>query len=1036
MGILLTRRYNDCMTVHLHVRSSYSLLDSTIRIPALLRKAKECGSKAVALTDHNVMHGTAAFLHACRSAGIKPLIGLEADCLYHDETVPFLLLARDNIGYQNLVRLSSLLCTGHSPCTTEQLRKAAEHCVLIAYGEGGWCDSCLIRDDRPAIRERLQQLQKDFGRFDLALSYQESSLWKNRNAVLKQIARTLGITCCALNKIFYLEEKDAAVYKALTALRLQKTVRDPSLPLLKGRHFRTAAEMESLYDPEDLARTDEIAAECTADGMPFVTSLPAFPLPDGLSREQYLTQLCLMGLRKRLRDSVPQAYADRLRYELSVIVRMHFEDYFLIVYDYVRYARRKGILVGPGRGSAAGSLAAYCLGITDVDPLKYHLLFERFLNPDRISMPDIDTDFPDDRRDEVIEYVRGKYGADHVAGIAAYQTMGARAAVRDAARVLGMYSADADVFLKALGGSRDLTLRQILDRNAGLRRLIASERKYTELFRLAESFEGLPRSLSQHAAGVVMAECPLTDLVPVIMQNGDVLTTQFEAKYLEERGLIKMDFLVLRNLTVIDGIAQEIRRTEPAFDIRRIPLDDPAVYQVFARGDTTGIFQFEAEDMKRILRRLHPEKFEDIVAANALRRPGASDQIPQYIENRRNPSSIRWLDPALKPVLEDTYGIMIYQEQIMLTARIAAGFTPGKADLLRKAISKKDENQMASMKRDFVDGCRSRGRTAEKAEELWQIIEKFGSYGFNKAHSVAYSMISCQLAWLKAHYPLFFYRALLNSVIGDQKKTALYIDECRRRGIGVAGPDVNRSLPLYSMEGNALRMPLSCIREVGTRAAEQVIAERNGRGPYRDFIDFVSRANLVSLSRRTMEFLIRAGALDAFGENRRTMTEALDEVLGYAELIKVTHDGQVSLNADLVSRPSIIRYQEKPYEKAMQEKEALGFTLSGDALEAARREFGITDPGLSAIADSSGQSVTSFGMISGVREVVSRNNRAYCRLTITDGLTDLTVGVWPSDYQKLKDSIAVGMYVRFNGKMNENGYVQAEKLELFRRKSD
>lgn len=1024
------------MTVHLHVRSSYSLLESTIRIPALVRLAGEYGYTSLALTDHNVMHGTAAFLHACSSEGIHPIIGLEADCQYHDETVPFLLLAKDNIGYLNLVSLSSLLCTRHEPCSKEELKKAADHCFLIAYGEGGWCDGSLIRDDRQEIASRLRVMQEDFGSFDLALSYQESSLWHSRNAVLKQIASSLGIPCCALNKTYYLKAEDAGTYRALCALRLQKTVSDSSLPLLKGRHLRSPQEMEQLYDRDVLARTDEIAAQCTADGMPPAASLPSFPLPSGFTAEQYLTQLCVMGLRKRLNDRVPEAYGKRLKYELSVIVKMHFEDYFLIVYDYIRFAKKQGILVGPGRGSSAGSLAAYCLGITDVDPLKYGLLFERFLNPDRVSMPDIDTDFPDDRRDEVIAYVQQKYGADHVGGIAAYQTMGARAAVRDAARVSGMYAADADIILKAMGPSRDLSLQQCLASSARLKRLVESERKYADLYRLACQFEGLPRSLSQHAAGIVMSSRPLTDNVPVVRQGEGILTTQYEAKYLEERGLIKMDFLVLRNLTVIDGIVKEIRRKEPSFDIRRISLEDPAIYRVFAAGDTTGIFQFEAEDMKRILRRMQPDSFQDIVAANALRRPGASDHITEYIENRRHPERIRWLDPSLKPVLQDTFGIMIYQEQTMLTARIAAGFTPGRADQLRKAISKKDEKQMESMKKDFLAGCRRNHYSDEKALEIWQLIERFGSYGFNKAHSVAYSMISCQLAFLKAHYHLYFYRSLLNSVIGDQKKTAMYIDECRRRGIAVSGPDVCSSGRQYVIEESSLRLPLSCIREVGTRVSAQLIKEREEHGQYRDFMDFVARASLCSVSRRNMEFLINAGALDRFGENRRTMLNALDEVLSYAELIRVRNGDELTLNPDLVSRPAIVRMQEKPYEKSIREKEALGFMLGSDAMDEARKEFGIQAPGLSAIAGAYGQRVSSFGMISAVREVMSKNNRLYCRLIITDGITDLTVGVWPSDYQKLKSRLAVGIYVRFDGKMNENGYVQAENLELFERKSE
>ena len=1017
------------MTVHLHVCSASSLLESTIRIHDLVSKAVQCGYTSLALTDHNVMHGTASFVRACKQAGIHPIIGLEADCLYHEEVIPFLLLAKDNIGYSNLLRLSSIISCKERPCTLQELIDAKNHCFLLAYGEGGWCDGPLVKDDRGEIIRRLSIMKEELGTFDIALSFEDSSLWKNRNGILRQIAESLSISCCALNKVYYLNEQDAQGYRALCALRNEKKLKDSSLPLIKGRYLRSIAEMERLYDKALLERTDQIALECNGDGTGITTTLPDYAIPEGFSHEQYLTQLALAGLKKRLDGVVQEKYVSRLRYELSIIVKMHFETYFLIVYDYIRYAKKKGILVGPGRGSAAGSLVAYCLGITDVDPLRYDLLFERFLNPERVSMPDIDTDFPDDRRAEVIAYVKEKYGADHVGGIIAFQTMGARAAIRDAARIHGLYSNETEVLLKAIGSGNE-TLREKYQKNARLKRLVDSERKFAAVFATAVTFEGLPRNASVHPAGIVFSMRPLVEVVPLTKGDG-LLISQYEAAYLEERGLIKMDFLALRNLTVIDGIMQKIRQENPQFDVRHISYDDPGIYQVFAHGDTTGIFQFEAEDMKRILRRMKPSGFNDVVAANALRRPGASAHIDEYIENHKHPSGIHWLSESLKPVLEDTYGIMIYQEQAMRASRIVAGFSLGKADMLRKAISKKDEAQLVPLKKDFMRGALKNHYAQQKAEEIWQVIEQFGTYGFNKSHAVAYTMVSCQLAYLKAHYPLYFYQALLSSVVGDQHKSAQYVDECRHRGIVVERCDVNLSSVSYTIEKGNLRMPLSAVKDVGSAAAKKILDERKENGPYKDYVEFVARVDLVSVSRRTIEALIHGGALDGFGYSRATMLAGLDESLNYAGLVRVREGDRIRINPDLVSKPVFVRIKDKLYERNLKEKEVLGFVLGNDITGLMRKKYKIDDPGLSAFLQSNGETIRSFGMIVSVREITSRNNRKYCRIVITDGLTEITAGLWPSDYQKYKDQLVAGSFVRFDGKMNENGYIQADRIEIF-----
>ncbi len=1023
------------MTVHLHVQSCYSLLDSTIRIRELVSQAKTMGYKAVALTDHRVMSGMAAFLHACTDAGIKPIAGLQADCDYHGSTVTFLLICGDNIGYQNLMKLSSILCTQDAPCTLEQLQQACHHNTLIVYGEGGWMDHVLLsaNDHRREISEMLAVLQEDFPSFYVALSYQESALWNTSNRILKNICRSRGIRTVALNKIFYLQEEDVYAYQALQAIAAHGTLQDPGLSLQKGRSFLSPQQMEALYDQDDLDATEEIAAMCTADYRLPPAGLPAFPVPAGFTSRTYLEQLCKAGLNKRMHGHVTKEYADRLRMELGVIEHMHFEDYFLIVYDYVRFGRTHGILIGPGRGSAAGSLVAYCLGITMVDPIPYHLLFERFLNPERVSMPDIDTDFMDTRRQEVIDYVAEKYGHDHVGNILTFQNFGAKAALRDTARLQRMSQNDIDFLIRQIPSSTvSLTLQQAYDQKARFRQLVTSEKKYADVYALAKKIEGLPRNMSIHPAGVILSGRKLSEEVPLIDMGSGLYTSQYEMGYLQERGLIKMDLLSLRNLTTIDNIVKHIQKQDPDFSLKKMSLEDSRIYALFAKGDTAGVFQFESQDMKRLLRQMQPKCFEDIVAAIALLRPGAMGHINEYMENRKHPEKIQYPSPALKPVLSDTYGIMLYQEQTMLTAQIAAGFTPGRADLLRKAISKKNAHAMAEMKNDFLQGCLHHGYTQKGAEALWATIETFGAYGFNKSHSVAYAVISCQMAWLKAVYPRPFYSCLLDSVVIDSRKSALYIDECRRKGIEIYPPCINRSKQGYTDEGKGLRMPLNCVKDVG-RSAVSILDEREKNGPYQDLFDFTARMGLYRINRHIIENLINAGALDLFKANRATLLASMEAAQRYAQIVQINNGDNISLNLGLVSKPELVQAKETRRDRILKEKEALGFTLGNDEILSVKKYLHIHDPSIAAILDSYGQTVQSFGQIVSVIPKTSKSGRAYCRLLVSDGMSDVTINVWPSDYAQLKDSLAPGIYVRFHGKMGDNGAVQADKLATVHR---
>ncbi|MBQ6450311.1 MAG: DNA polymerase III subunit alpha [Solobacterium sp.] len=1006
------------MSVHLHVRSCYTMLESTIRIPMLVKTAKEYGFSAAALTDRNTMHAAVSFYRECTEAGIQPILGMEAVCDYHDKMTPFLLLAKDNRGYRNLIQLSSLICDMRDHCTAEELIRYSDHCFLIVYGEGGWFDSELIADDRDAVTTKLQIMKDELPVFDVALSYQDAGLWKLKNAMLKRVCTQLGIRTVALNKIYYLQEKDADTYRILQGIAQQKTIQDPTLSKITGRYFLSPQRMQELYDADDLQRTEEIAAQCHADPDAVRTSLPSYPAPQSLSSAQYLTQLCLAGLKKRRNDNVTPEYTARLKKELDVIISMHYEDYFLIVYDFIREARKMDIYVGPGRGSAAGSLVAYCLGITQIDPIRYDLLFERFLNRDRVSMPDIDTDFPDDRRQDIIGYVFRRYGEDHVANIVTYGTLGARQVVRDVGKVLGISTRDLDMLVKMISSSKASTLQEALERSSRLRDVIHAEKRYEQLFAAAMQLEGLPRHTSVHAGGIVMSSRPLEDVVPTMRANEGIKTTQYSMEYLEELGLIKMDFLGLRNLSIIHSISSRIAEEDPSFNIMRIPLDDPASYDVFRRCDTVGIFQFESEGMKNLIRRMQISCFDDVVAALALFRPGPMQNITKYLENRADPSKITYPAPVLREITESTYGILIYQEQVMLTAQKVAGFSLAKADILRRAISKKHESEMIALRRDFVEGAIRNGYDKETADSLYDLIEQFANYGFNKSHAVAYGLVAYQTAYLKANHAGLFYTALLNSVIGDEVKTSQYIDECRRRGLQVLYPDVTSCESGYLFENETIRLPLSVIKGVGYNVEASIIREREN-GSYEDFFDLTARLSAIGVSRAVLEKMIRAGACDSFGMGRETLVQGLDDAFNYAELVRIEHGDRITIDLGLVSKPVLIRHRESETERNDLERKALGFCLGTHPAVRRRRELELNVEPLARVTERVGV-VSSFGQIERVHQHRTKKGDMMAFLHISDETGEMDVMMMPNLYSQYGNLLQRGKFIVFRGKISND----------------
>ncbi len=1021
------------MTTHLFVRSCYTLLDSTIRIPELVSTAKKYGYQSVALTDHHVMHGVARFLHECKKEGIHPIVGLEVDVFYHEQKVPFLLLAKNNKGYANLMKLSSLLCDGREYATLEEFLTYSEHNFLIVYGEGGYFDAELISEDRTGISQKLALMKSELPTFDIAISYEETSLWRSKNAVLKALAKAQGILTVALNKIYYLAQKDYETLKVLSAIKQGTTLRDKNVTPITGRYFLSIPEMEKIYDADDLRRTDEIASECHCDGDLEKTGIPVYPLKDGITAEEYLPQLCLAGLKKRLNGDLKPAYVERLKHELQVIHKMGFEDYFLIVYDFIRYGRQKGIYIGPGRGSAAGSLVAYCLGITMVDPLQYNLLFERFLNAERVSMPDIDTDIPDIHRQEIIDYVYQKYGEQHIANIITFDTLAARAVLRDVGKAMDISKREIDMIVGLIPQTPKITLEKAYEQKEKLRVLLNASPQLMEYFNMSKRIEGLPKNKSIHAAGIVMSGKPIEDVIPTIQMAEGMKTTQFVGNYLEERGLIKMDFLGLKNLTTIDEIVQMIHKHNPDFHILSIPLNDAKTYRLFAQADTIGVFQFESDGMRNLLRKMKPNCFEDIIAALALFRPGPKDQINTYLEGRKNPASVVYPSKELKPILKETYGVTIYQEQVMLMAQIAAKFSLVKADILRKAISKKNEEELAGLRQEYVLGCKENGYSDETASLLFDLAEKFAGYGFNKSHAVAYGLVAYQLAYLKANYPLEFYTSILNSVIGDSTKSAIYITECRRKHISIEAPDVNRSTDIYYHNGKSIILPLSIIKDVGTLAARTILDERDKNGRFGDYFDFVARVVLRKMNRTQLERLISAGALDEFDLGRTTMLNTLDDAIKYAKLVQVPFGAQLSIDPQLVSKPIVVRMKDSQEELSENEKAALGFNLGEQPIVHLRQKLGITYPPLAELNSNRGL-YRGFAYIQSVRQIRTRKGDLMCFLKLTDETGESDMAVMPNLYSQYSQYLVKGVYIQFYAKIQDEASFLANQIEIVRQK--
>lgn len=1009
------------MSVHLHVRSCYTLLNSTLRIADIVTLAKNNGYTSVALCDKHVMHGAAAFYHEAKKQGIHAIFGMECDCTHEDMLCNLIILARDDIGYQNLLALSTRYNTDRTPVSLTELKDYCEHCIVLNGGDHSSLEAAIVKEDEAQIKALLSLYKESFPDYYCAIACNDSGLLRIKNLLLKKCAQELEIATCALSRIYYGDKEDEESYKILCAIDQGVSLEDKTLNYAPRRYFRSPKEMMELYEEDDLNMCDQIAKMCQVSFQFDHVHLPHFKNKLNISSEEYLRKLCYKGLAKRMNfQSVPDEYKKRLDYELHVIISMNFADYFLIVYDFIRYARSQDIYVGPGRGSAAGSLVAYCLGITHVDPIHYQLLFERFLNPERISMPDIDTDFPDNRRNEVIDYVRDLYGKDHVAHIITFNTLGAKQVLRDIGKVMRVNQRDIDMLCKQIPFLPKVTLQYAYEQNPRFKQMVNSSNQLRNIYEKALKLEGLPRHASLHAGGIVFSAEPITSICPLIEVDEGMCATQFTMEYLEELGLIKMDFLGLRNLTIIDEIVHEINkeRSEP-LNIMKIPLDDKKSYDLLCQCDTIGIFQLESEGIKNLIRQLQPREFEDIVATIALFRPGPMENIPEYLRRKKNPQYIDYIHPSLKPILENTYGIMIYQEQIMQISQKMAGFSLAKADNLRKAISKKHSDQIRQLESEFIEGAQHNGYTKDMAKHVYELIMKFANYGFNRSHSVAYALVAYQLAYLKANYPLYFFCSLLNSVIGSETKSSEYIFEAKKRGIQILVPSVNASLNDYVIEGKSLRFPLTAIKNIGSAVCSAIVEDRTNHGTYDDYFDFIARMATKKVNKKTVETLIHAGALDCFQINRASLLATMDDAFRYGDLVKVEDENQIMIKFDLVSKPAMKTVRENMTLRSMKEREVIGFYLSKHPIEQLRKDV---DPKLKPLISLSAARgyVKFLCYLERTREHRTKNGELMMFGSGVDDSGKIDLVIFPKTYQQYRDLLIKGNYLLIDAMKKED----------------
>jgi DNA polymerase-3 subunit alpha len=1020
--------------VPLHVHSEYSLLESSCRIEQLVKRAAEWGYSALALTDKGNMHGALKFYTACQTAGIKPILGLEAEIgdfhLQTDVTdqqpSKILLYARNNEGYQNLLKLATLIQTREDgklvPLSHNELSANSKGLIAVSSGSEGEIQQYLTKD-KDNVNRIIRYYKETFSDyFYLGLEDHNTGFEKTINLQLKSLSREQHIPLICAHETYYLESKDAVAHDILLCIKNGRKITETNREKLATNdyYFKSEKEMQEMFshEKEALYETGKLAELCRLELTLGKIVLPKYPVTENMTSFEYLKNLCLTGAEKRFGTITP-AVDERLHYELEVIRSMNFEDYFLIVWDFMKFAHDEKMITGPGRGSAAGSLVAYVLEITNVDPIHHKLIFERFLNPERITMPDIDIDFPDNRRDEVLRYVAQKYGTDHVAQIITFGTLAAKAAIRDAGRVLDMSPALIDQTAKNIPSRPGISLEKALVESHGLKQAFSTNEQVKKLVEAAIELEGLPRHASTHAAGVVLSGSPLVQTVPLQTGHDNIPLTQYSMEWLESAGLLKMDFLGLRNLSLIENILLSIEREEKIkIHLNDIPFTDQKTFQLLTKGDTTGIFQLESEGMRKVLQQLQPTEFEDIVAVNALYRPGPMQNIPDYIAGKHGEKEVVYLHPDLEPILKNTYGVIVYQEQIMQIATKAAGFTLGEADLLRRAVGKKKREILIKEREHFVAGCLSQGYDEKAADALYDLIVRFADYGFPRSHAVAYSVIAYQLAYLKTNFPTHFMAALLSSVIGNHDKVSEYIKESVQKGIPIFGPSITRSKSFFIPEKDGIRFGLLAIKNVGINAIRN-LSEENSKEPFLDLFDICARCPQKIVNKRTIESLIFSGALDDLGEDRATLLASLETAIEYGEeVMEISRKNQMYFFDDDINLPKPAYVTVQPFqenEKLKFEKEALGFYFSSHPLERYRpilKSWGAVP--IQHLKEKKA-SVRIGVLVNKVRVIKTKKGELMAFLSVSDESGEMEAVIFPKNYEEFHGLLQKGEQLFLEG---------------------
>lgn len=1088
---------------HLHLHTEYSLLDGSGKVDKIIKRAKELGMDSIAITDHGVMYGCVEFFKQAKANGIKPILGCEVyvasksmNIKHPDKenrTAHLVLLVKNEVGYENLMKIvseASIKGFYYKPRVDHDfLRKYSEGIIALSACLGGEVQHYLMNDEYDKAKETAL-LYKDIFRDGFYLEIQNHGMDEQRkvNEYNIKLSKETGIPLVATNDVHYINKSDSKAHDILMCIQTGKTVDDENRRRYPSDQFylKSPDEMWDMfsYVPEALENTVKIAEECNYEYKFHESKLPKFPLPEGIDPYEYLRDTCYKGLIERydvfkplvgkeysleevnnLADTSNEAkeYVDRLEYELGIIKQMGYVDYFLIVWDFIRFSYENGIPTGPGRGSAAGSIVAYTLGITKIDPIKYSLIFERFLNPERVSMPDIDSDFCYERRQEVIDYVVEKYGADNVSQIITFGTMAPRMCIRDVGRAMNYSYAEVDRISKMIPTMLGITIDKALEMNPELKEVYDNEERVRNLIDISKNLEGLPRHSSTHAAGVVIASRPLVDYVP-LQKNEEMIVTQFGMTTLEELGLLKMDFLGLRTLTVMSDAVNMVKENRGiSIDLDKIDFADKEVYKMIGEGKTAGVFQLESPGMTSFMKELKPDNLEDIIAGISLYRPGPMAEIPKYIECKRNPDKVQYITPELESILNVTYGVMVYQEQVMEIVRKLAGYSLGRSDLVRRAMSKKKHKVMEEERKNFINGivnekgeikvpgCIRNGISAEAGNKIFDSMMDFASYAFNKSHAAAYAVVGYETAFLMRYYPVEYIAAMLNSVMGTSEKVAHYIKFAETQGIQVLPPDINESYSTFTVKGDTIRFGMAAIKNVGVNVIESIVKTRETKGKFTSLEDFVDKIDISAVNKRAVESLIKAGALDGFGVFRSRLLAVYEKIMdGTANRKKRNIDGQISLFSmaeEDLNLPKVIYPDIKEFKKMnllAMEKEMTGLYLSGHPLDEYKKSlelqtsttietvfesYEMIEEGIANDVDGEGtmseeppindnDTVIIGGILTEVKQKVTRNNTIMAFLTLEDLSGSIEVIVFPRTLEKLRNLIQPDSIVKIKGRIS------------------